>query len=393
LAAQIAPIHQAVAAMGWKVIAVPGIEADDIIGTLACQAEAQGVHTIISTGDKDIAQLVTEHVELVNTMNGERLDVQGVIEKFGVAPSQIVDYLMLVGDAVDNVPGVPKVGPKTAVKWLTEYGSIEGLIQNADRIKGVAGENLRNTIPTFPLTRQLITIKIDCELDFNGGLESLVPREPDRDTLIKLFEEYGFRTWLRELTGDDARVPEQDARVAAAPPPPPPTEYETILDEAGLDRLMARLQGAELVAMDTETTSLDPMVARLVGMSFATAGGVACYVPVAHRGPDVVQQLPRELVIERLRAWLESADSPKLLHNAKYDAHVMANEGVRLAGITEDTMLQAYVLESHRRVNLQELGERWLGRTGVLYEDICGKGAKQICFDEVAIEDASRYAC
>ena len=393
LAAQIAPIHQAVAAMGWKVIAVPGVEADDIIGTLACQAEAQGVHTIISTGDKDIAQLVTEHVELVNTMNGERLDVQGVIEKFGVAPSQIVDYLMLVGDAVDNVPGVPKVGPKTAVKWLTEYGSIEGLIQNADRIKGVAGENLRNTIPTFPLTRQLITIKIDCELDFNGGLESLVPREPDRDTLIKLFEEYGFRTWLRELTGDDARVPEQDARVAAAPPPPPPTEYETILDEAGLDRLMARLQGAELVAMDTETTSLDPMVARLVGMSFATAGGVACYVPVAHRGPDVVQQLPRELVIERLRAWLESADSPKLLHNAKYDAHVMANEGVRLAGITEDTMLQAYVLESHRRVNLQELGERWLGRTGVLYEDICGKGAKQICFDEVAIEDASRYAC
>ena len=197
LAAQIAPIHQAVAAMGWKVIAVPGVEADDIIGTLACQAEAQGVHTIISTGDKDIAQLVTEHVELVNTMNGERLDVQGVIEKFGVAPSQIVDYLMLVGDAVDNVPGVPKVGPKTAVKWLTEYGSIEGLIQNADRIKGVAGENLRNTIPTFPLTRQLITIKIDCELDFNGGLESLVPREPERDTLIKLFEEYGFRTWLR----------------------------------------------------------------------------------------------------------------------------------------------------------------------------------------------------
>jgi len=393
LAAQIGPIHQAVAAMGWKVISVPGVEADDIIGTLACQAEAQGVHTIISTGDKDIAQLVTEHVELVNTMNGERLDVRGVTEKFGVAPSQIIDYLMLVGDAVDNVPGVPKVGPKTAVKWLNEYGSIEALVQQAGGIKGVAGENLRNTIPSFPLTRQLITIKVDCELDFNGGLESLVPGTVDRDTLIELFDRYGFRSWLRELTGDASRVPEQDARIAVDAPEAPPAAYETVLDEAGLDRWLKRLEGSELVAMDTETTSLDPMAARLVGLSFSTAAGVACYVPVAHRGPGVVQQLPKDRVIERLRPWLEDAGAAKLLHNAKYDAHVMANEGVRLAGITEDTMLQAYVLESHRRVNLQELGERWLGRTGVLYEDICGKGAKQIGFDEVDVENASRYAC
>src|SRR5690554_6011552 len=223
LAAQIAPIHEAVAAMGWKVISIPGVEADDIIGTLACQAEAQGVHTIISTGDKDIAQLVTDHVELVNTMNGERLDVPGVITKFGVAPSQIVDYLMLTGDVVDNVPGVPKVGPKTAVKWLTEYGSIDTLVERAAEIKGVAGENLRAAIPNFPLTRELITVKLDCETDVNGGLEALVPGEIDRETLIELFEYYGFRSWLRELTGDATRVPAQDARIASDPPPAPVT--------------------------------------------------------------------------------------------------------------------------------------------------------------------------
>ena len=393
LSAQIGPIHEAVAAMGWKVISVPGVEADDIIGTLACQAEAQGVHTIISTGDKDIAQLVTEHVELVNTMNGERLDIEGVKHKFGVAPSQIIDYLMLVGDPVDNVPGVPKVGPKTAVKWLQQYGSIEGLIQHADEIKGVAGQNLRDAIPSFALTRKLITIKVDCEVDFNGGLEALVPQPLDRDTLIALFDRYGFRNWLRELTGDAGRVPEQDARVALDAPPAPTAVYDTVLDEAALDRWIDVLRASELVAMDTETTSLDPMAARLVGISFSTAGGVACYVPVAHRGPDVTQQLPKEYVLERLRPWLEDAEAAKLLHNAKYDAHILMNEGIRLAGITEDTMLQAYVLESHKRVNLQELGERWLGRTGVLYEDICGKGAKQICFDEVPIENASRYAC
>lgn len=393
LAAQIEPIHRAVAAMGWKVISVPGVEADDIIGTLACQATAQGIHTIISTGDKDLAQLVNEHVELVNTMNGERLNVQGVIDKFGVAPSQIVDYLMLTGDAVDNVPGVPKVGPKTAAKWLAEYGSLDALVANADAIKGVAGENLRRTIPNFPLTRKLVTIKVDCDLDIIGGFESLVPAPIDRDALIELYEAYGFRSWLRELTGDETRVPAQDARVSQAPPPAPPAAYETILDAAALERWMEAIQSAELVAMDTETTSLDPMAARLVGISLATAGGVACYIPVGHRGPDAVQQLSKELVLGRMRPWLEDPGAPKLLHNAKYDTHVLANEGIRLAGVTEDTMLQSYVLESHRRVNLQELGERWLGRSGTTYEDLCGKGAKQICFDEVEVGKAAHYAC
>lgn len=393
LSAQIEPIHKAVAALGWKVISVPGVEADDIIGSLACQATALGVHTIVSTGDKDLAQLVNDHVELVNTMNGERLDVEGVRNKFGVSPSQIVDYLMLVGDAVDNIPGVPKVGPKTAAKWLNEYGSLDGLVANADKIKGVAGENLRNTIPHFALTRQLVTIKVDCETDINGGLESLVPRPVDKQTLIELFEQYGFRSWLRELSGDPERVPEQDSRLASEAPPPPTIRYETILDRASFDKWLDAITNAELVAMDTETTSLDPMLARLVGISLATAGGVACYIPVAHRGPDHVEQLDKAWVLERLRPWLEDAGAAKLLHNAKYDAHVFANEGIRLAGVTDDTMLQSYVLESHRRVNLQELGERWLGRGGTAYEDICGKGAKQICFDEVEVEKAAHYAC
>jgi DNA polymerase I len=393
LVAQIEPIHRAVAALGWSVISVPGVEADDIIGTLACQATAQGVHTIISTGDKDLAQLVNEHVELVNTMTAERLDVAGVVNKFGVLPSQIVDYLMLTGDAVDNVPGVPKVGPKTAAKWLNEYGSLDNLIEKSSAIKGVAGENLRNTIPHFPLTRQLVTIKVDCDVAFVQGLESLAPAPVDKDTLIELFERYGFRSWLRDLTGDATRVPEQDVRVAAEKPPVPVIAYETVLDLSALDRWLETLRQADLVAMDTETTSLDPMVARLVGISLSTSGGVACYIPVAHRGPDTVQQLDKAVVLERMRPWLENPDAHKLLHNAKYDSHVLANEGIRVAGITEDTMLQAYVLESFRRVNLQELGERWLGRTGVTYEDICGKGAKQICFDEVEVEKAAHYAC
>lgn len=393
LAAQVEPIHRAVAAMGWAVISVPGVEADDIIGTLACQATAQNVHTVISTGDKDLAQLVNEHVELVNTMNGERLNVQGVMDKFGVAPSRIVDYLMLTGDAVDNIPGVPKVGPKTAVRWLTEYGSIESLVEEAGSIKGVAGENLRNTIPNFPLTRQLVTIKVDCDVDVVDSLDSLIPRPSDHAALIELFEHYGFRNWLRELTGDADRVPVQDARVAINAPPAPPAAYETVLSFEDLDRWVASIEAGELVAVDTETTSLDPMAARLVGLSLATAGGVACYIPVAHRGPDGVVQLPKDQVLERLRPWLENPAAAKLLHNAKYDAHVLANEGVRLAGVTEDTMLQSYVWESHRRVNLQELSERWLGRSGSTYEEICGKGAKQICFDEVEVEKAAQYAC
>jgi len=394
LVAQIEPIHKVVAAMGWPVMSVSGVEADDIIGTLARRAAALGVHTVISTGDKDLAQLVNEHVELVNTMSGEKQDVEGVVKKYGVRPDQIVDYLMLMGDSVDNIPGVEKVGPKTAAKWLNQYETLDSLIARADEIKGVAGANLRAAISQFEMTRQLVTIKCDCDIPFlSGDLADLAPRQADREALVSLYDEYGFRTWLRELTGDAERVPAQDSRIAPeAADADVDIRYETVLDWEAFDRWLERLKSAELVALDTETNSLDPMLARLVGISLAVEPGLACYIPVAHRGPDTPQQLPMDQVLERLRPWLEDAEAPKLLHNAKYDAHVFLNEGVALAGIADDTMLQSYVLESHRRVNLQELAQRWLGRTGITYEELCGKGAKQICFDEVELGKAAFYA-
>lgn len=396
LAAQIEPIHRAVSALGWPVVSVAGVEADDIIGTLAVRAAREGVHTIVSTGDKDLAQLVNDDVELVNTMTGERQDVAGVISKFGVRPDQIIDFLMLTGDTADNIPGVPKVGPKTAAKWLDQYQTLDALIANADAIKGVAGQNLRDTIPAFDMTRKLVTVKLDCDIAlFAHDLTDFVPKPRDTQTLIELYDEYGFRTWLRELTGDTERVPQQDSRIVTehVPATPVKTAYETIVDWAEFERWLTIIEAAELVAMDTETTSLDPMQAKLVGLSLSVQPGVACYIPLGHRGPDNTEQLPKQPVLDRLRDWLANPDAHKLLHNAKYDTHVLANEQLVLAGVTEDTMLQAYVLEAHRRVNLQELGERWLGRTGTTFEDLCGKGAKQICFDEVAVDVAAHYAC
>lgn len=393
LARQIEPLHKAVVAMGWPVLVIPGVEADDVIGTLADRATKSNVHTIISTGDKDLAQLVNEHVELVNTMSGEHQDIAGVVERFGVTPGQIIDFLMLTGDTVDNIPGVAKVGPKTAAKWLAEYATIDALVANADAIKGAAGINLRAAIPNFELTRRLLTIKTDVPL-IAMDLSDLAFKPVDRQALIDLYEEYGFRNWLRELTGEPHRVPLQDSRVAPELSKVSPEAcYDIVLDWPLFEHWLTLVKNADLVALDTETTSIDPMRARLVGLSLAVKPGVACYIPVGHRGPDNVTQLPRREVLDRLRPWLEDASAAKVLHNAKYDAHVFLNAGVALAGITEDTMLQAYVLESHKRVNLQELCERWLGRTGVTFEDLCGKGAKQICFDEVELDKAGYYAC
>ncbi|KQZ98728.1 DNA polymerase I [Achromobacter sp. Root565] len=394
LAAQIDPIHRAVRALGWPVLAIEGVEADDVIGTLAHRAAQHDVHTIVSTGDKDLAQLVNGHVTLVNTMSGEVLDEAGVVNKFGVPPDRIVDYLMLVGDTVDNVPGVTKVGPKTAAKWITEFGSIDKLIEGADGIKGVAGNNLREAIPNFPLTRQLLTVKCDCDLTGHiDNVDDLTPRPRDDATLTELYERYGFRTWLRDLTGDVERVPAGDARIAHEAPAAPATlDYRIISDWAAFDAWMELMQQASLIALDTETTSLDEMQARLVGLSMSVAPGVACYIPVAHRGPDGAVQLPKDEVLARLKPWLEDPARAKLLHHAKYDTHVFANEGIRLAGAAEDTMLQAYVLESHRGVGLNDLAQRYLGRSGVSYEDLCGKGAKQIGFDEVAVDKAGHYA-
>lgn len=395
MAVQIEPIHKAVRAMGWHLICQPGVEADDIIGTLSRLAAENGIETVVSTGDKDLAQLVNEHVQLVNTMSNEKLDVEGVTSKYGVRPDQIIDYLMLIGDTSDNIPGVPKVGPKTAAKWLAEYGSLDELLQHADKIKGVAGQNLRDFSSNFDMTRKLVTVKLDCEVPgFTGDFEALEPEPRDNAVLQDIYETYGFRSWLRELTADPTRVPAQDARVEAeTPAAPSELDYQTVTTKEQLQSLLSLLEKAELVALDTETTSLDPLMARLVGLSVSVKVGQAFYMPVAHRGSLDVEQLDKDYVLETLRPWLENAEAAKVLHNAKYDTHVLLNEKVSLRGIREDTMLQAYVLQSHKRVGMEELALQWLGLKGASYEDICGKGAKQIGFDEVDIPVASQYAC
>jgi DNA polymerase-1 len=394
LARQIEPIMQAIRAVGWPVFAVEGVEADDVIGTLTERAAREGVLSVVSTGDKDMAQLVNDHVTLVNTMTSETLDIEGVNKKFGVPPERIVDYLMLIGDSVDNVPGVDKVGPKTAVKWLSQYGTLEDLIRQADDIKGVAGNNLREAIPRFDLTRKLITIRTDCDLaEHIPDLESLTMRPADRAVLETLYERYGFRSWLRELTGDEERIPQGDSRVQAeVAAAPVEVHYEAVVDWQAFDRWIKAIESAELVAIDTETDSLVEMQARLVGISLATEPGTACYIPLTHRHPGSVDQLPMDEVLARLKPWLENPKAAKLLHNAKFDTHIFANAGIALKGVAHDTMLEAYVLESHRGVGLNDLAQRWLGRKGVAYEDLCGKGANQICFDEVAIDTAAHYA-
>jgi len=412
LALQIEPIHRAVAAMGWPVIGVQGVEADDVIGTLAELAQAHDVNTIISTGDKDLAQLVTSTCTLVNTMSGEKLDPAGVRAKFGVPPERIVDYLMLVGDTVDNVPGVTKVGPKTAAKWLQAYGSVENLLAHIDEIKGAAADNLRAAAAQFPLTRDLLTVRRDCELPEDlRQIEVLAPKPPDTAALLEIHEHYGFRTWLRELTGDAQRIPAGDSRikspsdgsssegVSSNEPSSEHTDthdvainYETVLTLEHARVWLARVQEAELVALDTETTSLDQMQARLVGFSLCVSPGQACYIPLAHRGPDAPEQLKKSEVLDLFKPWLLSDRPNKLLHHAKYDTHVFANEGIDLGGVSHDTMLQAYVLASHQSVSLDDLSVRWLGLRGTTYEQLCGKGAHQIGFDEVAVEAASHYA-
>ncbi len=400
LAAQIAPIHEATRALGWPLLEIEGIEADDVIGTLAREAEAHGVRTVISTGDKDLAQLVNEHVTLVNTMNGERLDADGVLAKFGVRPDQIVDFLTLVGDSVDNVPGVDKVGPKTAAKWLAEYGTLAAVVADAEKIGGKVGENLRAALDWLPTARKLVTVRTDGDLGAQlPHFDALAVRSPDHARLRELFERWEFRSFLKDLEGSAPR--EASARPAAEEPMPdapaaagrPP--YETVVTAAQLEQWIARINIAPLVALDTETTSLDPMAAKLVGISLAVAGehgNVACYIPLAHRYPGVPEQLPFEATLQRLKPWLQSEQHKKVGQHLKYDAHVFANHGVRLAGIVHDTMLESYVLEAHRSHNMDDLAERHLGRSTIRYEDVCGKGASQIGFDEVALDRATEYA-
>ncbi len=391
LAQQIPPLYEAIRAMGWPLIVIDGVEADDVIGTLALEATRQSCRTIISTGDKDLAQLVDANVTLINTMSNERLDEAGVQAKFGVPPTRIVDYLTLVGDAVDNVPGVDKVGPKTAVKWLAQFDSLDGVIANATSIGGVVGENLRKAIEWLPTGRRLVTIKTDVPTNF--AIADLAPQPPDRDKLRELYARFGFRTWLKELDGDTEADPLPAPAVAPAHAGQDiERRYATLLTEEDISRLLARLSGASLVAFDTETTSLDPFAARLVGMSFSMVPGEAYYLAVAHVYPDAPDQLGAERALALLKPWLEDDHRKKVGQNIKYDQHVLANHGIALRGIEHDTLLQSYVLESHARHDMDTLAQRHLGLSTISYDDVTGKGANRIGFEEVAVDRATEYS-
>ncbi len=396
LVAQIEPIHAAVRALGWPVVEIEGIEADDVIGTLARQASEHGLRTVISTGDKDLAQLVDGHITLVNTMSGETLDVPGVSAKFGVPPARIVDYLTLVGDSVDNVPGVDKVGPKTAAKWLQTYGSLDALVQRADQITGVVGENLRKALPWLPTARTLVTIKTDCDLSSHvPSISALAVRDEDAERLRELYRRYEFKSWLREIEAAATVAlsdPPPDAGAVAAPGRDTRTQYEMVTTRAQLDDWLQRIGVADLTCIDTETTSLDPMAARLVGISLSVEPLKACYIPLAHRYAGVPEQLPFEDTMAALRPWLESPHHRKVGQHLKYDTHVFANHGVHLAGVAHDTLLESYVLEAHRNHDMDSLAERHLGRRTLTYTEVCGKGANQLCFDEVALDRATDYA-
>jgi DNA polymerase-1 len=387
LAAQIAPLKQAIQALGWPLLEVEGVEADDVIGTLAREAEAKGLRCVISTGDKDLTQLVTPRVELVNTMSNETLDEAAVERKFGVPPAKILDYLTLVGDAVDNVPGVDKVGPKTAVKWLEQYGSLEGVLAHAAEVGGKVGENLRAAADWLPRAREILTVKRDVELP--ARLEDLAPREPDSAALQELFRRFDFKSWLKEL---DAGAQPAPADAAAPAPAAVARDYETVLTVERLDAWIERIRDAPLACVDTETTSLDPMLAKLVGISLSVTPGEAAYIPLAHRYPGAPDQLDFDAALAKLKPWLEDESKPKLAQHAKYDTHVFANHGVRLAGVAHDTLLESYVLESHRPHDMDSLAERHLGVKTIAFEEVCGKGAGQIGFDQVDLERATEYA-
>ena len=390
LRAQIEPLHDAIQAEGWPLLCVDGVEADDVIGTLTREAAEAGWEVVISTGDKDLTQLVGPGVRWVNTMSEEVLDEAGVEAKFGVPPARIVDYLALVGDSVDNVPGVEKCGPKTAVKWLAQFGDLDGLMARAEEVGGKVGENLRKHLEFLPLGRRLVTV--DTAVALPMTVDALAPCARDRDRLVDLYGRLEFRSWLAELERGEAVDPPAGEPPSDASAAQPARDYVAILDEAALDAWLAKIEAAGLTAFDTETTSLDPMAARLVGMSFAVTPGEAAYLPLAHQAPDGPDQLPFDRALARLRPWLEADDHAKVGQNLKYDAHVLANHGIRLGGVRHDTLLESYVLESDRNRDMDSLARRHLEITTIPYSEVCGKGAKQIGFAEVAIDRATEYA-
>ena len=389
LAVQIKPLHDLIRALGIPLLVIDGVEADDVIATLAKQAAQRKIKTIVSTGDKDLAQIVNSRIHLLNTMNQVYLDIDGVEKKFGVPPERIIDYLTLVGDSVDNIPGVPKVGPKTAVKWLNEYKTLDQIINSADQIKGKVGENLREFLPKIPLTKKLVTLRYDVELDLNP--EDLVICEPDKAALKEIYTYWNFTTWLKQLnenTSENKNTDDQKTLVKNEP------KYETISTEKKLDEWIAKLKNSDLVAIDTETTSLNYMMAEIVGISFSVTANHAAYVPLQHNYVGAPKQLSLKNTLNKLKPILEDATKRKVGQNLKYDQEVFANYKINLRGIEHDTMLASYVLNSTAtRHNLDALALNYLNIKTIHYEDVAGKGAKQISFNQVSIEEAAPYAC
>jgi len=410
---QIAPLHEAITALGWPLIMIEGVEADDVIGALAKQAESEGIKTIISTGDKDISQLVNGKITVVNTMRDafrrvdDVLDEAGVEKKFGIPPSLIIDYLTLIGDKVDNVPGVEKVGPKTAVKWLTEYGTLDGIIENADNIKGKVGENLRAALEWLPKAKELITIRVD--IGRQDNLADLAPRPLDKAKLHELFDRFELNSWKRDLENMDAdgvvptgiaKSPVSDATKAKkasaneifAESVNTDRNFTTITTPEQLDEWLAKINSADIISFDTETTGLDPLVSKIVGLSLSVKAGEAAYLPLTHDYFDAPEQLDLKATLATLKPILENSDIKKVGQNLKYDKHILENHGIQLNGIAHDTMLQSYVLESHRTHNMDDLAMRHLGLEAIHFEDVAGKGAKQVPFNQVTVETASNYA-
>ena len=405
LSRQIAPIHEIVRALGLPLLIADHVEADDVIGTLATKASLLGLQTYISSSDKDLAQLVNDSVKLVDTMKNIVLDEAAIIKKYGVPPSAIIDYLALVGDSSDNVPGIPKVGPKTASKWLAAHKSLDEIVKHADEIKGRVGENLRANLDQLALSRKLVTLKLDVDLDYRP--DELLQIEPDKDTLKQAYHRWQFKSWAAEIDASPSNTPHSSPPATAPPdlakdtgsvePGADPifiadAHYETLTTWDALNHWIGRLEKADLFAFDTETTSLDYMTAELVGISFATIPREAAYIPLAHDDNGDIQQLPRADVLEKLRPLLEDANHKKIGQNLKYDRHILANYGIQLEGVAHDSMLQSYVLDSTRRHDLDTLAEYYLHRKTIHFEDVAGKGSKQIPFNQVTIKNATRYA-
>jgi DNA polymerase-1 len=401
LRAQVEPMLAIVGALGFPILRVPGVEADDVIGTLAMQAHALGIDVLVSTGDKDMAQLVGPHITLVNTMSNTVMDADGVMEKFGVRPEQIIDFLALTGDAIDNVPGVPKCGPKTAAKWLAEYRTLDGVMVNADKVGGKIGESLRAALPQLPLSRELVTIKTDVVLEL--GPTELAQRVPDTKKLRELYARYGFKAALRDLDSGQEPVGAHPVRDAVDDLPQidraqgallqAPGEYELVVTHEAFDSWLEKLRRAELIAFDTETTSIDSMRAHIVGISFAVDAGKACYIPLGHDYPGASAQLDRDEVLRALKPIFEDPAKPKLGQHAKYDINILSNYGIVVQGLKHDSMLESYVWNATAtRHDMDSLARKYLGYETIKYEQVAGKGAKQISFSQVDLDTACRYA-